>query len=67
MSEIPEGIEVVLRNLRPKAPPFHRFIVQKKLLGTECQEGDRFVTFEIATTNPPGPVRVTADTRLRFE
>lgn len=67
MIKAPEGIEVVLRNLRPQAPLFHRHIVRRKLLGAECRAGDHVVTFEVAATVPAGPVRVTADTMLRFE
>ena len=66
-ARITEALEVVLRNLRPFAPPFHRHIVRKKLLGTECRVGDQIVIYEVVGTTPTGSVRVTDETLIRFE
>ncbi|HPD17428.1 MAG TPA: hypothetical protein PLE19_21020 [Planctomycetota bacterium] len=67
MSEPPEAQEVVLRKLRPLAPPFHRHIARSKLLGQTCRVGDRVVVYEVVATVPGGDVRVTPETILRFE
>lgn len=59
--------EVVLRNLKPFAPPFHRHIVRKKLLGSECRVGDQIIIYEVIGTTPTGSVLVTDETLIRFE
>lgn len=67
MAEFPEALEVVLRRLRPAAPPFHRHIARARLVGAACRVGDRVVVYEIVETRPEGPVVVTPATALRFE
>ena len=66
-ADFSEALEVVLRNLRPFAPPFHRHIVRKKLVGCNCQVGDQIVIYEVIDTVPAGLVRVTDNTQFRFE
>jgi hypothetical protein len=58
---------VVLRKLKPMAPPFHRHIARSKLMGTVCRVGDQVVVYEISRTDPAGAVSVTEQTVLRFE
>jgi hypothetical protein len=67
VSEVPAAREVVLRKMRPLAPPFHRHIVRSKLVGGTCQAGDRVVVYEVVSTEPEGVVAVTGETVLRFE
>lgn len=67
MAEYPEAREVRLRRFRPAAPPFHRHIARAKLVGSVCRTGDRVVVYDVAGTDPGGPVRVTDRTVLRFE
>lgn len=62
----PDALEVVLRKVRPLAPPFHRHIVRRKLIGTTCRAGERVVVYEVVSTVPDGAVRVTENTLLRF-
>lgn len=62
----PDAEEVVLANLKPKAPPFHRFIVRSRLVGGHWQVGDRAVIYEIVATRPEGRVRVTDRTVINF-
>jgi hypothetical protein len=66
MDIFPEAEEIVLASLKPKAPPFHQFIVRKKLVGGIWQVGDQAVIYEIVATRPEGRVRVTEGTSLRF-
>jgi hypothetical protein len=66
MNMPPEAEEVVLACLKPKAPPFHRFIVRQKLLDNDWQAGDRVVIYEITASRPAGRVRVTARTLITF-
>ena len=66
-SEPPEARQIRLRKLKPLAPPFHGHIARGKLLGSTCRVGDRVVVFEVVATDPPGEVRVTPGTLLRFE
>ncbi len=66
MTQAPEAIEVVLRKVRPLAPPFHRHIAKSKLLNNMCQVGDRCVVYEIVDTVPAGPVCVTEKTVFQF-
>ncbi|MEW6521796.1 MAG: hypothetical protein AB1461_20575 [Thermodesulfobacteriota bacterium] len=66
MNTHPEAEEIVLISLKPKAPPFHQFIVRKALLGKDWQVGDTAVIYEIASTSPRGRVRVTERTAIRF-
>ena len=67
MPDVPEAREVVLRKFRKLAPPFHQHIVKSKLRDTTCQAGQRVVVYDIVSTDPPGEVRVTGATVLRFE
>ncbi len=67
MSEVPAAREVVLRKIRPLAPPFHRHIARSKLLGSTCRAGERVVVYEVVSTDPAGVVEVTGETVLRFE
>jgi len=67
MSERPAALEVVLRKVRPLAPPFHQHIARGKLLGRPCRVGDRVVVYEVMRTVPEGVVEVTAHTVIRFE
>jgi hypothetical protein len=62
-----EAEKIVLACLKTKAPPFHRFIVRKKLLGGNWQVGDRAVIYEIVATVPDGRVLVTDRTVILFE
>jgi hypothetical protein len=66
MNPYPEAEEIVLVSMKPKAPPFHQFIVRKSLLGKDWQVGDRAVIYEISATRPQGRVRVTERTAIRF-
>jgi hypothetical protein len=66
MNQLPEAEELVLACLKPKAPPFHRFIVRQKLLDNDWQVGDRVVIYEITGSRPAGRVRVTAGTVITF-
>jgi hypothetical protein len=63
----PEAEKIVLVSLKPKAPPFHRFIVRKKLLGGSWQAGDQAVIYEIVATVPEGRVTVTDRTVIQFD
>ena len=67
MNEPLEALEVTLRKLHALAPPFHRHIARGRMIGGVVQPGDRIVVYEVLTTAPPGPVRVTESTVLRFE
>jgi len=67
MADVPEALEITLRKFKPFAPPFHRHIVKAKLRGAVCRVGDRYVVYEVAATEPAGPVQVTEKTLLRFE
>ncbi|MEW6428489.1 MAG: hypothetical protein AB1568_10685 [Thermodesulfobacteriota bacterium] len=67
METHPEAERIVLACLKPNAPPFHQFIVRKKLLGGSWQAGDRAVIYEIVATVPAGRVLVTDRTAIQFE
>jgi hypothetical protein len=67
MSAAPHARRLVLRNRKPKAPPFHRHIARGKLLRGTYEVGDTVVIYEITATDPPGPVRVTPATEIVFE
>ena len=67
MAEALPAQELVLRKLKPMAPPFHRHIARSKLLGTTCRVGDQVVIYEVAGTVPEGVVLVTEETVIRFE
>ncbi len=67
MSDVPKAREVILRKLRPLAPPFHEHIARSRLRGEVCRVGDRVVVYEITRTVPEGAVAVTGDTLIRFE
>jgi hypothetical protein len=59
--------EVVLRKLKPLAPPFHQHIARSRLVGQTVRPGDRVVIYEVTATVPPGPVLVVQETLIRFE
>jgi hypothetical protein len=67
MAEPARAQEVVLRKLKPLAPPFHQHIARGRLLGQTVRPGDRVVIYEVAATAPPGPVLVVEETLIRFE
>jgi hypothetical protein len=67
MADAPDAQEVLLRKVRPLAPPFHRHIARARMMDTCVRAGDRVVVYEVAATVPAGEVRVTAATVLRFE
>jgi hypothetical protein len=67
MAEPPRAQEVLLRKLKPLAPPFHQHIARSRLLGQTVRSGDRIVVYEVAATQPPGPVLVVEETLIRFE
>lgn len=67
MDSFPEAQEVVLASRKPKAPPFHQFIVKKKLLGGTWQVGDQAVIYKIVATTPTGKVKVTEKTVITFQ
>jgi len=67
VAELPAAREVALRRLKPLAPPFHQHIARSKLLGKPWRVGDWVVVYEVAATDPEGPVVVTSETVLRFE
>jgi hypothetical protein len=67
MAEPARAQEVVLRKLKPLAPPFHQHIARSRLLGQTVRPGDRVVIYEVAATLPPGPVQVVEETLIRFE
>lgn len=66
-SNPPPALEIVLKLVKPLAPPFHRHIVKSKLPGRLVSVGDRVVVYEVTRTDPEGPVRATPETLLRFE
>jgi len=66
VAELQEAREVVLRQVKPLAPPFHRHIARAKLLGRAWDKGDRVVVFEVERTVPQGRVLVTAQSLIRF-
>ena len=66
MAEYQEAREVVLRQVKPLAPPFHRHIARAKLLGRSWVQGDRVVVFRVERTEPPGRVLVTEKSLIRF-
>jgi hypothetical protein len=67
MNEVSNAKLVTLRNSKPLAPPFHRFIAKAKLMDRNCQVGDRVVIYDVVATEPEGIVRVTSATRFEFE
>jgi len=67
MPDLPDARAVTLRKRRPLAPPFHRHIARSRLVGRTCKVGDHVVVYEVAATDPPGEVAVTAETVLHFE
>jgi hypothetical protein len=67
MHTLPEAEEITLVSLKPQAPPFHRFIVKKKLVGAVWQVGDTAVIYEVIATRPAGTVRVTERTTIQFK
>jgi hypothetical protein len=58
---------VVFRKIKRHAPDFHRHIATSKVQGQVVKVGDVVLVYEIEETSPPGPVKVTQETRLEFK
>ena len=67
MSVVPEADSITLRNRKPFAPPFHRYIAKGKLMDRTCRAGESVIIYDIVTTEPDGEVLVTRATRFQFE
>lgn len=67
MSDTPYANSVTLRNRKPLAPPFHRFIAKSKLMDKTCRVGDQVIIYDVVATDPEGEVRVTTATQFEFE
>jgi len=65
--EVKKADFVVFRKIKPHAPDFHRHIATGKVLGQVVKKGDVVLVYEIEETSPPGPVKVTQNTRLEFK
>jgi nucleotide-binding universal stress UspA family protein len=63
----PDARRVVFRNEKKRAPAFHRMMAESKVRGAIVKTGDRIMNYIIVSTEPQGPVRVTADTKLDYE
>jgi hypothetical protein len=65
--EVRDAELVVFKKLKKHAPDFHRHIATGKVQGQVVKKGDVVLVYEIEETSPPGPVKVTQETRLEFK
>ncbi len=63
---VAQATRVVLRRVNRRAPGFISNMVRSRLVGHQVEQGQKIWVFQVAFTEPPGPVEVTAATVIEF-